>query len=207
MIDNLIAQTRKPVGFLGLIMARGMNFSHHRLTNWALNFINIKDTITILDIGCGGGKTIQKLAKLSPHGIIYGIDYSEEAIAISGKVNKKKIKEERIFLKVASVSSLPFENDFFDLITAVQTYFFWPDLHNDMKEVLRVLKPGGTCLIVSGEYKNEKFDRRNKIFVEKLNMHYHSPDDLKKLFMESGFQSATINENYNRGWLCGIALK
>ncbi|MBN1798660.1 MAG: class I SAM-dependent methyltransferase [Spirochaetales bacterium] len=209
-INKLILHVRKPKGFLGLLMARGMNSSHNKMTNWGLEFINVKDKKNILDIGCGGGRTLKKLSISSPDSTVYGIDYSKESIAISTGVNKKDIKKGKVILKESGVSALPFGNNFFDLITAIETYFFWPDLKNDMKEVLRVLKPNGTFLIISGEYKNDKnnkFDKRNKSFVEKLNMHYHSPEDLTKLLTAAGFKDLRIEEQFEKGWLCAISKK
>jgi ubiquinone/menaquinone biosynthesis C-methylase UbiE len=207
MLDKIILQVRKPNGLLGRLMARGMNINHRKLTDWGLEFINKNDIKNILDIGCGGGRTIKKISILSPKSNVYGIDYSKESINISASVNKKNIKNGRVILKEANVSSMPFEDNYFDLIIAIESYFFWPDLENDMKEVLRVLKKNGIFLIVSGEYKNDKYDKRNKSFVEKLNMHYHSPEDLYNLLFNSGFKNIKIYEKYENGWLCEISEK
>ena len=207
MSDKILLQYRKPNGFLGQLIARSMNSSHHKMTNWGLDFINIKNPKNILDIGCGGGRAITKLSVLFPDSTVYGIDYSKKSIDISTRVNKKNIKKGRVILKEANVSSLPFENDYFDLITAIETYYFWSDLEYNMKEVLRVLKPNGLFLIISSVYKNDKFDKRNKSYVEKLNMHYHSAEDLNKLLSNTGFKNIKINEKYEKGWLCAITEK
>jgi len=45
----------------------------------------------------------------------------------------------------------------FDLVTAIETQYYWPDLVNDMREILRVLAPGGTLVIIAESYKNGKF--------------------------------------------------
>jgi ubiquinone/menaquinone biosynthesis C-methylase UbiE len=207
MLDKIIFQVRKPTGFLGRLMAKGMNINHRKLTDWGFEFIKKKNFKNILDIGCGGGRAISKLVNLNPNSTVYGIDYSKESIDVSNSVNKKNIKKGRVILKEASVSDMPFENNFFDLITTIESFFFWPDLENDMKGVLRILKPNGTFLIISGEYKNEKYDKRNKSFVEKLNMHYHSKEDLNNILNKVGFSNIKINENYEMGWLCAIAKK
>ena len=48
----------------------------------------------------------------------------------------------------------------FDLVTAVETHFFWPDLPNDVREVLRVLKPGGTFLLIAEVYRGRQYRDR-----------------------------------------------
>ena len=55
------------------------------------------------------------------------------------QTNKKLIEAGRAEIHQASVSKLPFPNDQFDLVTAVETQYYWPDLVNDMREILRVL--------------------------------------------------------------------
>jgi SAM-dependent methyltransferase len=57
------------------------------------------------------------------------------------------------------VSRLPFPGDKFDLVTAVETQYYWPDLVKDMQEVLRVLKPGGTLIVIAESYKQGRYDR------------------------------------------------
>jgi ubiquinone/menaquinone biosynthesis C-methylase UbiE len=49
---------------------------------------------------------------------------------------------------------LPFPDSTFDTVTAVETHFWWSDLRAGMREILRVLKPGGTLVIVAEVYKN-----------------------------------------------------
>ena len=144
-----------------------MNAAHTRLTNWALQKIHIREDAVILDIGCGGGKTIHSLSRLTPHGKIYGIDYSEQAVENSKKTNMKDVKTAKVIIHQASVSSIPYHPDFFDLITAFQTHYFWPDVENDMKEVFRVLKPNGSFLLVAEtfkiQYHMDKFKNNRRI--------------------------------------------
>ena len=52
------------------------------------------------------------------------------------------------------MSKLPFPDGMFDLVTAVETHYYWPDLVADMREVLRVLKPGGTFVLIAEAYKD-----------------------------------------------------
>ena len=136
-----------PKGKIGQIMLSMMNFSHAPLTNWGLSFINFQERWTMLDIGCGGGATIKRLLKHSKGSKVYGIDISQESVAKSKK-NCMDILDKQVFISQGSAEMLPYETGKFDLVTAVETIYFWPNLLGCFKEVYRVLKPGGRFAII-----------------------------------------------------------
>lgn len=141
-----MSQVRKPDRFAGRLFAILMNQSHSRLTDWGLMHIRIEKDFTILDVGCGGGRTIGKLAAMASNGKVYGIDYAAGSVATSRSHNKELIRSGQVEIEQAPVSNLPFAADTFDLLTAIETQYYWPDLPSDMREVLRVLKSGGCSL-------------------------------------------------------------
>jgi len=100
-----------------------MNSTHSKLTDWGLKHILIKDHDTILDVGCGGGRTVSKLAAVATQGKVHGVDYSEESVAATKRMNARWIDLGRVEIRHASVSRLPFPDGMFDLVTAVETYF------------------------------------------------------------------------------------
>lgn len=207
MMSRLLRQCRKPTGWLGRFVARGMNISHSEMTDWGLGHISIGEDDTILDVGCGGGGTIRKLATIAAEGKVQGVDYSQESVRISTNTNRELIEAGRVEIHQGSVSSLPFPADRFDLVTAIESHYFWPDLVHDMQEVLRVLKPGGTLLVMGGEYKGGKYDERNEGWVELADMAYHSVDEFDRLFRNVGCTEVQVLEDYDRGWMCGIGRK
>lgn len=147
ILKNFFTNCACPKGKMGQIMLSMMNFSHAPLTNWGLNFINFKDGWTMLDIGCGGGATIKRLLKHSKGSKVYGIDISRESVAKSKK-NCTDMLDKQVFISQGSAEMLPYDNEKFDLVTAVETIYFWPNLSNCFKEVYRVLKPGGQFAII-----------------------------------------------------------
>jgi cyclopropane fatty-acyl-phospholipid synthase-like methyltransferase len=76
----LFDQCRKPTGRMGRFTLWRMNWSHSRLTDWGLAKISIGPHSTILDVGCGGGRTVSKLAAIATQGQVCGIDYSDESV-------------------------------------------------------------------------------------------------------------------------------
>jgi len=206
-MSKMLRQCRKPSGLFGRMVARGMNASHSKLINWGLGYIAIKPDMIILDIGCGGGSTVNKLAKIVTKGKVYGIDYSEESVRISRKTNKDMITKDRVKIQHGSVSNLPYNENMFDLVTAAETHYFWPKLTTDLKEVMRVQKPGGMLIVMGGEYKGGKYDVRNEKWVELGNMSYHTPQELRELFLGVGFREVEVHEEYEEGWICAIGKK
>jgi ubiquinone/menaquinone biosynthesis C-methylase UbiE len=205
--DFLLNHFRKPKGIFGGMVASKMNESHKNLSDWGFGFIDVPHDAIALDIGCGGGATVRRLAKLAPDGHIYGADYSKKAVKMTRKFNRDLVRSGSVTIEQADVSDLPYEDDTFDVITAIETYFFWPDPETDFVEVRRTLKPGGEFMVLSATYKNEKFHERNMRWVPKLNMHYHTPDQFRQLFVNAGFNEVGIQEQIEKGYIAGIAKK
>jgi ubiquinone/menaquinone biosynthesis C-methylase UbiE len=80
LLNKLIEQAKNPDGIVGSFMLRIMNTAHTEMNNWALGSTKIGEDSNVLDVGCGGGKTIQLLSHINKSGRIYGIDYSEQAV-------------------------------------------------------------------------------------------------------------------------------
>ena len=148
-MSNLGDQYRCPMGRCGRLVAIMMNQHHEPLTLWGLTKITIGSDCVILDVGCGGGKTVGKLAQLATQGRVFGIDYSADMVKFSKKTNKMLIVQNRVEIIEGSVEKMSFKDDFFDLMTAFETYYFWSNFPNALKEIKRVLKPGGKLLLVN----------------------------------------------------------
>src|SRR5208282_3550301 len=114
-------QVRKPTKWVGRFFLWMMNLSHSSLTDWGLTHVPVEKHFAVLDVGCGGGRTIQKLATLATEGVVYGVDYAKGSVAASRGKNAQLIETGHVQITQASVSQLPFPEDKFDLVTAVET--------------------------------------------------------------------------------------
>jgi SAM-dependent methyltransferase len=210
LVKILLSQCSKPRGWHGRITLRNMNRGHAELTAWGLEHIKVQSFDTMLDVGCGGGATLARLAALAPEGKIYGVDYSAESVAASSKENQAKVALGRVEIFLGSVSHLPFPDKMFDLVTAVETHYFWPDLDADVHEILRVLKPGGTFLLIAEAYKGGKYDERlrklDKLRGE-LKFSHVSIAEHRDLFSKAGFSEVQVFEDYERGWVCATGKR
>lgn len=141
IFDNM----RKPKGKLGQIQLKSMNKEHTPVSLWGLKHLDIKADDIILDIGCGGGININRMAKHAKK--IYGVDYSMDSVKVSREVNRQEIYGGKVEVTHGDVQSLPFDDETFDIVTAFETVYFWPNIEKCFGEVKRVLKPGGIFLI------------------------------------------------------------
>ena len=76
-----------------------------------------------------------------------GIDYSEISVEKTRKINKAGIESKRCEILQGDVMKLPFRDEIFDVITAFETIYFWPDICEAFKQVYKILKVGGTFMI------------------------------------------------------------
>ena len=200
---SFFENTRKPVGLGGKIMVAMMNFGHSAMAEWGLRFLQPAPDAMVLDCGCGGGANIKTLLKLCPKGKVQGIDYSAVSVEKARKVNASAIAAGRCAVQQASVAELPFEAEQFDVVTAFETVYFWPELAQNFREVYRVLKPGGTfcgCFYVRGEQKRTDWFVRH--IYERTGFFtppYETASSLKKR-LEKLYATVTLGTVKSMAW-------
>lgn len=204
---KLIENAANPKGFWGRLMIKSMNKNHSELTDWGLCHVEINRNYTLLDIGCGGGKTVSKLCEKIGNGKVYGIDNSELCVENSKKLNNKNVICGKAVITQASVSNLPFDVDSFDIVTAVETYYFWPDKLNDLKEIYRVLKPGGKLLLVFEMLKTDddpfKWEKVEKI----IGTNAVTKEEISDILYRAGYINIQTFTKSGTSWLCATAEK
>ena len=200
-------QCEKPRGWLGRVVLWSMNRRHGKVTDWGLRQISIRDDDTILDVGCGGGRTIAKLAAAAPKGRVFGIDYSDESVAAARRLNRQEIQTERIAIERASVADLPFADGTFDLVTAVETHFWWDDISAGMREMFRVLKQGGRLVIIAEFYNGGKYAKYADRIRKLTSMAVLDADEHRALFVDATFREIRVVEDPPAGWICVVGRK
>ena len=185
---GFFSNMRKPEGKLGNIQLKSMNKEHTPVSLWGLKHLNISPDDVILDIGCGGGMNINRMAQGAKK--VYGVDYSIESVNLSKEVNEDLIKEGRVEVHEGNVMDLPFEDNSFDIVTAFETVYFWPDIVKSFGEVKRVLKPGGMFLI--GCEANGTNNLAMKFFDKVIDMTFYEDKDLVGFLKSNDFNEITV---------------
>ena len=203
----LFRQVRNPSGLLGKRVIRAMNLGHAKMTDWALDQVPIPKDAAALDIGCGGGRTVQRLAVLAPNGKIVGLDNSPASVAASQETNTNEILAGRVRIEQGSVASMPFPDSTFHIVTAAETHYYWPDLPANVREVLRVLKPGGTFLLIAETYKGGPFRFLYGIVMPLLGAAFLTDAEHKDLLLHAGFTDVVTKHVAGKNWICAIGRR
>lgn len=196
-------QCKKPKGLFGRLTLWRMNKSHSKLTDWGLTHTSVELQCAVLDVGCGGGRTIGKLAAMAAQGKVHGIDYSEASVAASRRYNAEAIRAGRVEIHLADVGKLPFPDDTFDLVTGVETHFWWADIAAGLREIRRVLKPGGTLILIAEVYTGADafVSRLCEKQVPITGMKMLTVDEHRDLLASAGFADVCIDAPSAKGWI------
>ncbi|HYE68583.1 MAG TPA: methyltransferase domain-containing protein [Anaerovoracaceae bacterium] len=153
-----------------------------------LEEISVNRGAYVLDVACGNGTLIKMLA--DRYGIIgYGTDISEKMIE-----NARRKNPEMIF-ETAGCESMPFENQFFDLITVCAAYHHFPDVKAFAAEAHRLIKTEG-CLYIADVYYPALVRFLCNPFVplsKAGDVRFYSPKEIRKTFEKSGFRMIDYN--------------
>ena len=194
LTEFLIKQSQKPSGLIGRVITKIWSFYFKKLSLWAIKQTTISDNYRILEIGYGGGSTIKNLLALNKNLEIHGIDISKESYRTAQRVHSDSIRKGSVQLKIGNVENMPYQNNYFDRIVAIQTHIFWKDIEKSFQEVYRVMSSNSTLIIAS----------------EKEKIHYHMTDyrtshEFSQLLTSIGFSK--IEEKQNRNWILYIVYK
>lgn len=204
MVAEKITQCMKPHGEEGFETIKNMNENHKDISEFAFECIEVDENDKILDIGCGGGVNIEKFLKLTNNNV-NGLDYSEVSVNASINQNKKEADDGRCSIVQADVTDMPINDEEYDLVSAFETIYFWPDIANTFKEVARIVKSGGKFMIAQGTDGTHPDDELWLSTVE--GMHVYTAPELEKYLTDAGFSSVEIFKKENDYILVVIAEK
>lgn len=198
-------QARKPTGFIGRYLM-GDLFTD---SNAALNTF-VKETLElciddhILEIGFGPGALIHEMADIASNGLVEGVDFSHTMLKQASKLNAQHIANGRVRLHSGECSRLPFADDSFDKVCAVNTLYFWPEPVVYLREILRVIKPGGKLVLgFRDKHQLGQLDLSADVFS------VYSTAEVADIVTEAGFSAVQIDEKDDKPWasFCAVGNK
>lgn len=202
-----LGNPRRPQGEAGAEMLSRMNRSHAEVTAWGIAFLELKPDDTVLDIGCGGGAALARMAETVTEGHLTGIDYSPVSVQSASAYNKDVIAAGRMDILEGSVEALPFADNSFDKIITVESFYFWPSPAENLRKVRRVLRPGGRFLIVADIYGRDDLPQHTLDTIEEYGLYNPEPETFRQLLTEAGFDSAEIHLKDGTTWICAEGRK
>ena len=160
---------------------------NRRCAAWVIDLLAVQPNDKVLEIGFGPGVGIQLLTSSASAGYVAGVDPSKEMVAQATTRNKKAIENGRVDLRHGSVASLPFADNTFDKALAINSMQVWPDAVAGLREMRRVIKPGGEVALGFTPYSGQP------------------NTGLAETFAAAGFAKAHVVESDKN--FCALAIK
>ena len=194
----------RPAGDAGRAMILRMNREHAPLRAWGFSHVEVGRTV--LDVGCGAGAALRELAERFHGAELTGCDISPLAVETARELNPELVASDRLKFLLCGVPDLPFDDGSFETVFSVESLYFWPDQVAGLREILRVLTPGGTFMTAL-EMAGGAMDERQLAIVEHLHMKGPDRAGLLALMNEAGFEGARVEFEPGHRWLCGFGRK
>ena len=200
----MIKQFSQPRGFVGKFIGNRMAKGNVYDAKWTISLLNIQPNSRILEIGFGPGVSTQMASEKASKGFVAGIDHSKTMVQTASQRNEAAIQSRRMELKQGDVSSLPYPAESFDIAFSLHSIYFWASPVDCLKELRRVLKPGGLLGITI-----QPKDKWEPI-VDPDIMTLYFGSDVASLFSEAGYRNVHVEvppPQDNKSLECILGLK
>jgi len=164
-----------------------MEQHHASIVEPTIAMMNLKAGERVLDLGCGAGWATRLLARQvagGEHGQAVGLDISDEMIA-RARTSSKGV--ENAMYVWGSAQEIPWQEEYFDKVLSVESFYYYTDQSKVLEEVLRVLAPGGAAYILINLYKDNPYSLR---WVDELKVPVHARSEAEyvEMMRQHGFE-------------------
>ena len=199
-------QARKPSGWFGrLVMPIVFDRGNAFLNRFVEEAIAIQSDDRVLEIGCGTGGLIKRMAATIENGHIEGIDFSPTMVAIARRRNRKRIAQGAVTIAEGNFDAKTYPPERFTKACSVNTIYFWKRPQDIIDKAMQALIPGGQ-FVVAFEDMAQLEQRQLSGDVFRL----YSTGDVRRLFdscaltQEVGIQS---REKRKQLFHCAVATR
>jgi ubiquinone/menaquinone biosynthesis C-methylase UbiE len=183
------SQLRAPHGWFGShITANLLNRHNKKIIDSTLALLKVAPQHHVLEIGFGGGYSLQQLTHGYRASAVTAIDISPEMVHKAQSNFSREIKQGRLRVQIGDVSRMPFAASVFDRAFTINTIYFWPDPAKALAEIRRVLKEG--ALLAISIRSREKMQKRE---FTKYNFQLYAPQDVHRIVEHAGFRNVHID--------------
>jgi arsenite methyltransferase len=165
--------------------------SHHLdITSKTIRRMELRPGERVLDLGCGSGWATRLLARLvgeGPDGFgqVLGLDVSDEMIREARAASKDF---DNVLYVWGSAQQIPWEENFFDKVLSVESFYYYPDQDRALMELFRVMAPRGRIFILINLYKDNQYSLQ---WVDQLKVpvHVRSQAEYVELLKKHAFEN------------------
>ena len=183
LFKTIARQLRKPRGLLARKTGNAMNKSNEILYDLTIQTMQPADGESILEIGFGNGKLFWKIFSAANNLRISGLDYSRDMVAEATNYNRQHVESGHLDLRLGSSDNMPFADSSFDKVFCINVVYFWDKPADHLKEIHRVLKPGGRFLATIRDK-----DVMNRLPFVKYGFQVYSPEEWIDVLARNNFQ-------------------
>jgi ubiquinone/menaquinone biosynthesis C-methylase UbiE len=149
-----------------------MEQHHLDITEKTIRLMDLRPGERILDLGCGSGWATRLLARMvgeGPEGFgqVVGVDVSDEMIRLA-RADSKEF--DNVMFVWGSATQIPWEENFFDKVLSIESFYYWPDQERGLAELFRVMAPKGRLFILINLYQDNPYSLQ---WVDKLKVPVH----------------------------------
>lgn len=150
IVGRVVRQFHRPTGWPGRLAGWEMALrpSNRKRNVWAVSLLDVQPRDRVLEIGFGPGIALRELGRRASSGMVFGVDHSEVMVRQATRRNAQAVRAGRMSLATGSAEELPSFDEPLDKVLAVNSIMFWPEPVERLKELRRLLRPGGVIAIV-----------------------------------------------------------
>lgn len=186
--DYFASQCGNPHGLTGKIMTWCMNRVNRIMYNGIVDELKLSENSKLLDVGFGNGY-LEKLIFKKSKCFITGIDISDDMVEKASSLNRKYVDSGRMKFQSGDCCALDFQNGSFDVVTTMNTIYFWSDTEKGMSEICRVLKKDG--IFINAVISKEGLD---KFLYTRNGFKKFTKDEYIEFGRRAGFKKVRIKK-------------
>ena len=163
-----------------------MEQDHLPITLPVLSKMRLAASDNVLDVGCGSGWLSRRIGKTVSEGRLVGMDISDEMIRIA---RRNSADQHNLMFVVGEVAEIPWQPDFFSHVISVESAYYWPNPAAGIKEIFRVLQPGGSAWMLINYYRDNPHAHQWGAQLA-VPTHLLSAEQWSELFRQAGCATA-----------------
>ncbi|MGH9874457.1 MAG: class I SAM-dependent methyltransferase [Pyrinomonadaceae bacterium] len=171
----------------------GMEKGHRPVGEQGIELMALPAGARVLDVGCGSGWATRLMAEKASSGRVVGIDIADEMVKLASETSTSFSNVE---FQVASAEKLPFSDAEFTHAFSMESLYYYADMLAALREIKRVLKPGGRFVTVVDLYQ-ENAPSGQWIDQLKVPVQFLSIAEYRSQFESAGFVNVLDRRLYD----------